>query len=293
MDATVRGDADRQDPEFISHAKRTPTGIAHLDGLIKGGLPSGSTVLLLGELGAGQQEFVYTSAAKIIMVRDSPELSNYFLGRLVDRSELPEKVCYISFTQSRDDVLREIARSFNSDFYEVFRDHVIFKDFSEIYFRNTVVPSSWSGTSSIFGHHEGGDLLTSFVEFMDENAANSLVIIDSVTDLVLSADIDIHQLVAVLRGMQRAAKKWGGLIYMNLTKDILDQREQTMIMDSVDGTLVFEWSKFIKSSKRQRYMYLEKFISILPHLEKERIARFNTVVTNQDGFAVVDTERIG
>ena len=66
-----------------------------------------------------------------------------------------------------------------------------------------------------------------------------------------------------------------------------------MMMDSVDGTLVFEWSRFATSSKRQRYLYVEKFMSILPHLAMERIARFATTVTAQSGLVVIDTERIG
>ena len=89
------------------------------------------------------------------------------------------------------------------------------------------------------------------------------------------------------------SKRWGGVIYLVLTHDILDERKQRMIMDSVDGSLVFEWSRFANSSKRQRYLYVEKFMSILPHLDKERIARFATVVTAQSGLVVIDTERIG
>jgi hypothetical protein len=97
----------------------------------------------------------------------------------------------------------------------------------------------------------------------------------------------------VLRGMTRIAKQWNGIVYLILTRDIVDERKQRMIMDSVDGALVFEWSKFAMSSKRQRYLYVEKFMSILPHLDKERIARFATVVTSESGLVVIDTERVG
>jgi archaellum biogenesis ATPase FlaH len=136
-------------------------------------------------------------------------------------------------------------------------------------------------------------VLEALVNFMDENAPNSLVIIDSLTDLAVSANIEITDLVQVLRGMTRIAKKWNGIVYLILTRDIVDERKQRMIMDSVDGALVFEWSKFAMSSKRQRYLYVEKFMSILPHLDKERIARFATVVTSESGLVVIDTERVG
>ncbi|HOK28449.1 MAG TPA: hypothetical protein PLI21_05435, partial [Methanomassiliicoccaceae archaeon] len=113
-----------------------------------------------------------------------------------------------------------------------------------------------------------------------------------VTDLVVSANIDMTDLVAVLRGLQRVSKKWGGIIYLVLTEDVLDKRMQNMIMDSVDGALAFEWSRHHNTSRRQRYMYVEKFISLLPHLDKERIARFATTVTARSGLVVIDAERI-
>ncbi len=84
--------------------------------------------------------------------------------------------------------------------------------------------------------------------------------------------------------MQRVTKRWDGVVYLILTKDIVDERMQRMIMDSVDGALVFEWSKFAISSRRQRYLYVEKFMSMLPHLDKERIARFATMVTARAGW---------
>ncbi|HVO77314.1 MAG TPA: hypothetical protein VMS79_00430 [Methanomassiliicoccales archaeon] len=279
-----------------SEVRRIPTGVADFDSIIKGGMPSGSTVLLLGELGAGQVEFAYTSAAKLALVKEHPESADYFLGDGASIGFMPEKICYITFSRSRDDVLQEIQASFNRDFYESFERNVVFKDFSGSYFKNTVVPKSWGGdSSSIFAKSDDGqeNLLEALVNFMDENAPNSLLIIDSLTDLAVSANIEVQELVAVLRGMQRMAKKWSGLIYLILTRDILDATKQRMVMDSVDGALVFEWSKFAASSRRQRYLYVEKFMSILPHLDKERIARFATVVTAESGLVVIDTERVG
>jgi KaiC/GvpD/RAD55 family RecA-like ATPase len=274
--------------------RRIPTGVADFDSIIKGGMPTGSVVLLLGELGAGQVEFALTSAAKLSLVKEHPESSDYFLGQSAKGNYLPERICYITFSRSKEEILQEISASFNVDFYDAFEKIVVFKDFSSLYFKHSVVPSSWAGErTSVFDQQVDGNILESLVTFLDENAPNSLVIIDSITDLVVNAKIDIYDLVSVLRGMQRIAKKWGGIVYLVLTRDILDEMKQRMIMDSVDGALVFEWSKFLRSSKRQRYMYVEKFMSILPHLDKERIARFATVVTAQSGLVVIDTERVG
>lgn len=274
-------------------AKSIPSGVADFDSIIKGGFPAGSVVLLVGGVGAGQVEFALTSAAKLSMVKEHPESAAFILGP-GKNATMPEKICYITFSRSREEVLQEIQCSFNREFHESFERVVQFKDFSESYFRRTLVPRSWTGgdPGTLFSGPSDDNVLESLVNYLDENAPGSMVVIDSLTDLVVSANIDITDLVAVLRGMQRVAKRWGGVVYLVLTENVLDDMKQRMLMDSVDGALVFEWSRYANSSRRQRYMYVEKFISLLPHLDKERIARFATTVSAQSGLVVIDTERI-
>ncbi|MDW5563166.1 MAG: ATPase domain-containing protein [Methanomassiliicoccus sp.] len=275
-------------------AKTIPTGVADFDSIIKGGFPAGSVILLVGDLGAGQTEFALTSAAKLAMVKETPQSAAFLLGAGKE-SRLPDQICYITFSRSKDEVLQELETAFNADFYAAFERVVQFRDFSPAYFRKTMVPRSWTGeTTSIFSSDSSNEsVLEGLVNYLEEKAPGSMIVIDSLTDLVVSANIEITDLVAVMRGMQRVAKRWGGIIYLVLTNNVLDEKKQRMLMDSVDGSLVFEWSRYLNSSKRQRYMYVEKFISLLPHLDKERIARFATVVTAQSGLVVIDTERIG
>jgi len=274
-------------------ANSIPSGVADFDSIIKGGFPAGSVVLLIGGVGAGQAEFALTSAAKLSMVMENPSSKAFLLGPAKD-STMPEQICYITFSRSRDEVLQELEFSFNKEFHDAFERVVKFKDFSEAYFRKTLVPRSWTGggPDSLFSSSSSKNVLESLVDYLDENAPRSMVVIDSLTDLVVSANIDMTDLVAVLRGLQRVSKKWGGIIYLVLTGDVLDKRMQNMIMDSVDGALAFEWSRHHNTSRRQRYMYVEKFISLLPHLDKERIARFATTVTARSGLVVIDAERI-
>jgi KaiC/GvpD/RAD55 family RecA-like ATPase len=277
--------------------KRVPTGVSDFDSIIKGGLPAGSVVLLLGDVGAGQNEFVYTSLFKIATVQGKPEYMHHYLGSYCDYDSLPEKLSYITFVRPKEDILREIATSFDYTYYEALEDKLVFKDFSANYFRQSVVPASWTATGdnggSLFGNpSEKEDVLNALVKFLDENAHNSLVIIDSLTDLVISKTVDVRDLITVLRGMQRAAKKWGGIVYLLLTKDILEKREEQMIIDSVDGVIVFEWQHYTKGSGRQRYMYIEKFMTVLPHVEKDRIARFPTMVSAKSGLVVINMDKI-
>lgn len=275
---------------------RIPTGVADFDSIIQGGLPVGSVVLLLGDVGGGGLEFALTSAAKIGIVKEFPETRTFMLGDAGKAGILPEKMCYITFSRSKYDILREVKMSFNKDFFESLKSELLFKDFSKNYFSQTVVPTSWLGPEQqdVFsGEKKEDGLLESLVDFLDQNAPRSMVIMDSLTDLVVSETINFQDVVALIKGIQRMAKSWGCVVYLILTDEILDRKRQQMIIDSVDGVFKFEWAKFHHTSKRQRYLYVEKFMSVLPHLDQERIARFATLITSQSGFVVINTERVG
>lgn len=272
-----------------SSMKRIPTGVSDLDSIIKGGLPVGSVVILLGDVGAGQKEFVYTSMAKLSIVKNKPDASEFYLGTGQKDAKIPQNFLYVTFSRSREDILNEILLSFNRDYYEAVRENIVFKDFSAEYFRHTIVPDKWtSSPQSIFSSGQEEPLLPSLVNYLTENANQSVVVIDSLTDLVVSETIKMHELVLAVKGLQRAAKQWNGLIYLLLATDILSRSRQQTFIDSVDGVFMFEWSKSTKSLKRQRYMYIEKFLSLLPHLEDNRLVRFITSVSAQEGFVVLD-----
>jgi KaiC/GvpD/RAD55 family RecA-like ATPase len=274
---------------------RIPTGVADFDSIIGGGIPVGSVVLLLGDVGGGGHEFALTSAAKIGLVKEFPETRGFIMGHAGKDGILPEKMSYVTFSRSKEDVLREVKLSFTGDFYDSLESNLVFKDFSTGYFMRTVVPPNWVGSngSELFTENREDNVLESLVNFLDNNAPRSLVVMDSLTDLVVSDTVKFEDIVSLLKGMQRMAKKWGSLFYILLTDEILDRRKQQMIIDSVDGVLRFEWAKFHHTSKRQRYLYVEKFMSVLPHLDQERIARFATLITYQSGFVVINTERVG
>src|SRR3989304_815520 len=149
--------------------QKVPTGIADLDAIVDGGFPEGSLVLLLGDIGAGMQEYVYTAGSKLALVSRDPELRHYFLGHACDDSVLPERICYVTFSRSREAILQEIGGAFNVDFLAAFQDFSTFKDFSGTYFRNSVVPAGWTHEDSAFGA-PSENILENLVAFLDENA---------------------------------------------------------------------------------------------------------------------------
>ncbi len=275
--------------------KRIPTAVSDLDGIIKGGVPAGSTVLLLGELGAGNAEFAYTSAAKLIMARVQPERKENILGYFAKKAIIPEEVFYITFSRSKEDILREIENGFSKEFYESISQNVEFMDFSEDYFRDSIVPAKWSGDAAVPSFLKKKDeknLLEAFVNYIDSVGDRAMIVVDSLTDLLINDSIDNKDIVMTMKGLQRVSKRWDGVIYFLLTKDVVDKAVEHMIVDSVDGVLSFTWSKQERSSRRQRYLYVEKFTSLFPHLGDSNIARFVTMVRADDGYIVINVERI-
>jgi len=276
------------------YSRRVPTGVPDFDAIIKGGLPEGSVVMLLGEIGSGQHEFVYTSAYALATVKENPFLAESMLGTFCDYEALPEHICYVTFSRSRHDIMREIATSFDRPFHNVLSRKLSFKDLSSHYFKKSLVPPTWTGEDnggSLFASTPKENVLQALIQYLDQAPKNSMIIIDSLTDLVVNENIEISELVSVLRGIQRASKHWGGIIYILLTQDIMDKQKQQMLIDSVDGVLHFEWSHFHRTSKRMRYLYVEKFMNVMPHLDDTKLAKFPTMVSAKRGMTVVNMDR--
>ncbi len=266
---------------------KIPTGMASLDPMIDDGYPSGSFVLLLGEVGAGSIEFAYTSAAMLSVLKANA-------AQLKEGMVLPEKIYYISLTRSKEDILRELHQSFSPEYYSAMEQRLEFSDFSEIYFRSSPIPVWWTtkkaSLDNLKGIGEEKTILQSLVSYMDKNAANSVVIIDSITALA-RLEIKWSELVLFLRGIQRISKKWNGVVYGLMTKDILGKDKEEETADCADGVLVFSWED-LGTIMRQRVMYIKKFRGLLPRIEKENIMKFRTWISLRSGFEVSHIKQI-
>ncbi len=269
---------------------KIPTGIPSFDPVIKGGFPAGAFVLLLGEVGAGSQEFVYTSALMLSkMKRENVKLK--------PEMKLPEKIVYISFTKSRENVIQSFA-TMKVGASEL-EDVLTFVDLSATYFARTQVPSHWttSSTEALNAFKSGQknkSLFDSLIETLDTYAPNNLVIIDSLTDLLRSAVADKvswADFVSLLKGIERMSKQWNSTIYALLTSRIFDQSNEEEVSDCTDGVLVFNWEA-TGANQRQRMMYIKKFRGLLPYLEEDNVVRFETRVSTSRGFEVSNIREI-
>jgi len=149
-----------------------------------GGLPSGSLVLLLGDLGAGDFEFAITSSVSLLNGQEKRNTT----------ATSPVKVIYISITRSEGDIMKEIAFSF-PEFYELLKKNIQekrfeIKDFSDSFFAGSFIPAMWLSSSetspsieSLKWNEEKRNLMEALIVYLDNNARDNLIIIDSLTAL--------------------------------------------------------------------------------------------------------------
>jgi KaiC/GvpD/RAD55 family RecA-like ATPase len=288
-----------------------PSGILSLDSLIGGGFPAGALVLMSGEIGAGNKEFLMTSAIMTYAMKKN------ILRPSDPNVTLPNEVWWTSFTRAPADLLAEVGLSFERDLFELYRDNVKFKDFSEDYFRTSPVPLEWISEKvraerekvkldSLAGafasiHRATGSqsirpktTLESLASFLTENATGNVIVLYTLSDLArLYSDSETrwYDFVLFLRGLQRAAKQWGGLIYLPLTAHLLDERKESEISACVDGVINFKWET-AGPTRRRRVMYFEKFRGLLPRLDGAAVVKFEVTITPTSGFEVARAELI-
>jgi len=263
---------------------RMPTGITSLDPLLDGGVPPGSAVLLLGEHGAGNVEFVQTSIMHLAILKRSGKAGEHLL---------PDRIVYVTLTRMREDILREMALSFNPDLYTQLKEEIVFYDLSELYFDASIVPPDWYGEGSAIERlqkkqrRESGDVLAELARVLGGCPDNSLIVMDSLTGIApsLTGSPRWHAFIAFLRGLQQVAKRRNITIYLPLTSGILDRSRELEIADCVDATLLFRWEE-TGAQRRQRVMHFERFRGVMPRLEDKDLVKFAVKISAAEGFEV-------
>jgi KaiC/GvpD/RAD55 family RecA-like ATPase len=275
--------------------RNIPIGLSTLDSVFGGGVPSGTSVLLTGEVGAGASEFAYTSAAMVSMARDDPDKFSVYSDTDVDPDALPDEVHYVSFMRGEDDVEGEMRSVLDDSMYESLTSNLVFEDFSDEYFRNTVVPRSWidDELTDLRGLGEASDenLLSAFADYLDENAAGNLVVIDSLTSLVRASrhKLEWGEILVLLAGLQRATTRWNGLVYAILDKDTLEPREHQEIASIFDGIFHFDWVE--GDTERQRMMYVGSLRGAMGRMTGHEDDKYETEVT-EEGFEISNIRKI-
>jgi KaiC/GvpD/RAD55 family RecA-like ATPase len=259
-----------------------PTGIGSFDPVMEGGVPPGSVMLLLGDIGAGSFEFVYTSIINLATLqRRDPE-----------NPALPSEILYITFTKMKEDVRREVGLSFDENMAsELDSGYVRFNDLSEQYFENSSVPNEWYTSDDLMTRlkrrSEHTSTLMRISSVLESAPERSLIILDSLTELAVSYSDpeDWKELAAYLRGLQRITKRWNSTIYLLLTQGIIDRARVQEIADIADSVILYRWEESV-GARRQRVMFFEKFRGVMTHLEENDLVKFSIKISPTLGFEV-------
>jgi KaiC/GvpD/RAD55 family RecA-like ATPase len=261
--------------------QKMPTGISSLDPMMEGGIPPGTVVLLLSEIGAGSYEFIYSSILSISSMKSKAPVSDSIL--------LPSSIRYVTFTKMSDDVKREMRLSFYDDLLEGL-NKIQFEDLSQLYFDASVVPIDWYSKGDIVSrlqNRNNRDILSQLSLTFGPGADNNLIVLDSLTDLATqyAGTTRWGDLMAFMRGLQRIAKKLNTTIYLPLAQGILDVKNEREIADIADAVILFHWEES-SAARRQRVMYFEKFRGLMPHLEEKDLVKFSVRISAAIGFEV-------
>lgn len=276
--------------------ERIPFGIAQLDSIINGGAPPGSVVLLAGEAGAGAREFMYTSAVMNALAKADPELFDLNYGSYPEAARPADEIHYVSFTATGAELAQEFNQAISPELVEPGVSDIDFYDLSSLYFRLSRVPQSWylderQSITDLGKRAERRDVLEALGDYLDQNAGENLVFLDSLTDLAAIGgdEMDWGQIAMLVKGLRRAARSWDGLILLLVDREAVSEAQMGLLMGSADGTLVFEWAA--GGNELDRTMVVREFRGVLPEIEAENIVRFETEI-GDGGFDISDIRKI-
>jgi KaiC/GvpD/RAD55 family RecA-like ATPase len=259
-----------------------PTRIASLDPILDGGIPQGTLTLLLGDMGAGHYEFIYSSTVNILTAMNrSPDASSFS----------PKKILYITFTRLEADIRQEIVQSFHTDETTGEMNGIVFEDLSDLYFDRSIVPDSWYSRSDTLTRlqkrSEHANLFMRLAELFATAEPDSMIILDSITDISTQTALPNlwADLTAFLRGLQRLSKTRNLTIFLLLSRGIIDAANEIELADIADAVFLFRWEEST-GSRRQRVMFFEKFRGVMPYLEEQDLVKFAVRISTTGGFEV-------
>lgn len=274
---------------------RLAFGVRRLDALCGGGAPAGSIVLLAGEPGAGARAFLATAVLVNGLACTDPERFELAYGELPDAATEPEEIHYVSLTTSAASLEREWRHVFDQSIVTGGLEAVSVADLCGSYFAGTEVSICGDAepTGAVAGDQPAGarDLLGTLTEYLEEQAAGSLIAIDSLTALGTLPEerATWREIAILLRGLRQAAHDWGGLVLLLVNPASLSRRALAQLQSAVDGTFRFEWAT--GGHEIDRTLVLQQFRGVLPTIDEEDLVRFETRI-DENGFTLSDVRKI-
>lgn len=239
---------------------RIPLGISELDSRVGGGAVPGNLVLLVGEIGAGARQLMYTSAVMNGLAQTNQELFDLHYGSVPSGASLPESVHYVSFTEGKEELKEVVERNMDDELVEKGFQGIEYNDFSRSYFGSSKIPEEWYGGESGEKH----DLVQEVGNYLDDNAEESVVMLDSLNDMITIAEErgEWAEFILLLRGIRKALRSWNGLVLAHVTMETLDDTKLAELEESADGVIYFNWEE--ARHERVRTVFFKKLLSVFP-----------------------------
>ncbi len=240
--------------------------IDRYDGLREG------LVYILEEPGAGGSEFAYNV--------------------LVKNKKTRKRV--ISFTKNESEIFREIRNTFPAERDVIGNNEIKVDSLEKFYFWDSIVPRRWIGEDdfTIYDLKREGEVIHEFMKLFDRIEENSIVIIDSITDLYRASLIEIekNEFIHLLIGIRKISLRRSLLILGILTKDVLERDVENQILSNSDGIILFQWEN--QRVWAGRWMHFMKLAGLMPFLEREKVSRLQIRIDPAGGFTITQYERV-
>jgi len=265
---------------------RIPFGIPGLDQDFAG-IPHGSFVLLTGEVDSGVDEFAYTSTSMIQMARNDPELFRRYNDRQFELGDIPDRVHYISLERHENLVTEKMSSVLNTQQYEALRENMEFVDVTDEFFENMSLSLP---TDRVENDRDYPELVVDLAEYLEEEASDDIVIIDSLTSLFKMTEFGLKRkdVIAFLTWLTDASGDWDGLVYaINHTRPTR-VRDDSVLASTPDGIMYFSVSDIGGGFHRQ--MYMGSFRGTLSR-SQNRIKVYDTSISSR-GFEVSTVHEI-
>ena len=263
--------------------KVIPFGVRNVDRMLGGGVPAGSMVLLTTENGAGGREFAHTMLAQQSLAKHSPDKYEVKNQELRDKHKIPHEIHYLSLVRKPQDILRDTSSILTERQQEIFDSEVDMLDISDSYFSNTIVPKNWFSNrditfDSLEQESQTLDTISRLTTFIDRNAEDNTVFIDSLNDLFEATEghLEWSELLVFLKGLARKSMDWEGVIITALNKDTVSEQKYKAVSNIFDGIIEFKWDEEQEGSQRRTTMQIERFRGIMSSMGSEAKNMYET-----------------
>ncbi|MBE8540053.1 hypothetical protein [Geoglobus acetivorans] len=243
------------------------TGIEIIDRF--GGLNEGLNYII-EEPGAGGEEFAY-----------------YLLMKNTDKN-----LKIISISESEEEILKELEMNLSNENFDRIAKKLQIVSLDRFYFKGTCIPVRWVlGKEPDLEDLKGeGDLLSELANQVDAIEENTVLVLNSLTDLLrIPGKYDVGDILAMIHGLRKIALRKNVLVLILMTKGVISEQYQNLFLSISDGIMFFEWSK---QGSMERWLYFRKLSGLLPHLERENITRMKIRFDPVAGFMVTQYERV-